>query len=64
LKLSDVSGPIVRDELLNRVAVDGQRLFVVFRAVGFDEVLGQQRNVFASRAQRRAGERDHVEPVL
>ena len=63
LQLAHVARPVAVQQDLQRLGRDAQPALVACVEL-FQEVLDQQRNVFAPLAQRRQGDRDHVDAVI
>ena len=64
LELAHVARPRVVEHALERGARDGEARLAVLLRVEPDEVIDEQRDVLAARAQRRRRDGDDVEPIV
>jgi hypothetical protein len=64
LELAHVPGPVVRAEEVHRLATDGEILSEIFLRKEFEEVVYQERDIFAAVLQVRKPDLYHVEPVI
>jgi len=63
-ELADIAGPVVLRQGIHRLGGETRGLVVGTRAVTLEQVVGQQRYVAATVAQRRHGDREDVEAIV